>query len=183
MELLTLDHLDEIYWPEAEKLYDEAFPLEGRKSDAIIRSMFDRRVSRLHVGINDGQVEAMAITGKVDEGRVLLIDYLAVKGRLRGQGIGGAFMHEIVRWAKDTEKLRGIVIEAECEPGGDNMRRIRFWEKCGFTLTEYVHRYIWVPELYSAMALSFDPANPLPHRGEELFRYITDFHRKAYAGK
>ncbi|WP_274650731.1 GNAT family N-acetyltransferase [Paenibacillus humicola] len=180
MDIVILEQLDETYWPAAAQLYDEAFPKEGRKSEAIIRAMFTKGMCRLYVGLSGGETVAMAIAGETEEGRMLLIDYLAVREKRRSTGIGAEFVRRIADWARRSQRLRGILIEVECEPGETNERRIRFWQKCGFALTGYVHRYIWVPERYRAMTLSFDPGNPLPADGEELFRHIAAFHARAY---
>lgn len=76
--------------------------------------------------------------------------------------------------------LRGIIVEVEAEETPENLGRIRFWEACGFRLTDYVHPYIWVPEPYRAMALSFPYREPLPLDGRELFAGIIRFHERAY---
>lgn len=73
-----------------------------------------------------------------------------------------------------------MIVEVEAAPSEANTRRVCFWEQCGFRTTDYVHRYIWVPEPYRAMYRSFDADDPLPDDGEALFRCITRFHRKAY---
>jgi hypothetical protein len=73
-----------------------------------------------------------------------------------------------------------IEIEAEETPG--NCSRLRFWQRCGFLATDYVHRYIWVPEPYRAMVLPLRADADVSDDGEDLFRRITAFHKQAYRG-
>jgi GNAT superfamily N-acetyltransferase len=174
------DEWNEQVWFKAEYIYHQAFPAEGRKSRAIIRRMFGKRMCQLHLATLGSETVAMALTGINKEARVLILDYIAIKEDLRGNGYGRLFINHIKQWAETTAACLGIVVEVESEASPDNSRRIHFWEKCGFHLTEYVHHYIWVPEPYRAMYLNFNPESRLTENGEKLFRYITQFHKKAY---
>lgn len=179
----TSSDWDEARWRQAERVYAEAFDEKGRKPAAVIRRMFDRRMCRLHTASSGGDVYAMALSGEGDNADgVLVVDYFAVRASLRGRGEGRAFMAYIRDWA-EAAGYRGIVVEVESDPTPDNVRRIRFWETCGFRPTAYVHHYIWVPEPYRAIYLNLDPRRPLPDDGKTLFRYIERFHKKAYARK
>ncbi|RKN85561.1 GNAT family N-acetyltransferase [Paenibacillus ginsengarvi] len=180
MEHRLTDNWDEALWRQAEPIYNEAFPEHGRKPPSIIRRMFEKRMCTLHVASVGEEPVAMALTGLDEKTGALIIDYIAVKRSYRGEGRGREWTRLIAGWAKRVHSCRGIIVEVEAEQTPDNLRRIRFWERCGFRLTAYVHRYIWVPEPYRAMYVSFDPENPLPDDGEALFRCITRFHEKAY---
>lgn len=176
----TFRQLDDRYWPPALKLYHEAFPRAGRKPDAILAGMFAKGIAYLHAETDGPDVFAMAITGLAAGGRLLLIDYIAVDAARRGSGIGSRFLRKIADWARDELRADGIVIEAEAEPTAENAERILFWEKNGFALTPYVHRYIWVPEPYQAMYLSFAPVPAFPTDGETLFTHISGYHAQAF---
>ncbi|TNJ66596.1 GNAT family N-acetyltransferase [Paenibacillus hemerocallicola] len=180
MEYKTTNEWDEKLWREVESIYNKAFGEQGRKTPAIIRRMFDRGMCTLHTAAVDRQMIAMALTGIDKQEDALLIDYIAVKEEARGKGYGRIFLDHIRNWAETAAHCRGIIVEVEADPSPANSGRIRFWERCGFRLTDYVHRYIWVPEPYRAMYMNFSPDNPLPVDGEALFRSITRFHRKAY---
>jgi GNAT superfamily N-acetyltransferase len=183
MEFITLHQWDEAWWHKAAPLYLQAFPT-GSKSEGIIRSMFTRGIAYLHLGVKDNEPVAVAITGtaKDDDGKVLIIDYLAVRADLRSQGIGEHFLERIRKWAEEEVRVKGVVIEVESEDTPINRRRKKFWEKCGFTLTSYIHTYIWVPEPYQAMVLPLS-GSELPEDGESLFRYINRFHQEAYRSR
>ncbi|UUZ95010.1 GNAT family N-acetyltransferase [Paenibacillus sp. P25] len=179
MNFHTTNEWNEALWLQAEPIYHQAFPEHGRKKREIIRRMFERRLSLLHTATDKEEVAAMAISGIDPATHVMVVDYLAVRNDYRGQGWGRRFMDYIKEWAESEGGCRGIVIEVEAEPTPENHARIRFWERCGFTLTDYVHEYIWVPEPYRAMVLNLHTDNPLPADGKTLFRYITDFHKKS----
>ncbi|CAI6030430.1 GNAT family N-acetyltransferase [Cohnella sp. JJ-181] len=179
MKLTLQDKPDDASWQEALSLYREAFPAEGRKPDAILARMFDKRISLLAAGREEGAMKAMAICGVLDKPKLLLIDYLAVRERDRGKGAGKRFVSLIADWAK-SRGLDGLLIEAEAEDTPENEARIRFWEKCGFVRTEYVHQYIWVPEPYRAMVRYFEPDGRGTTDGTVLIQHISEFHRRSF---
>ena len=183
VKMITLDALDEVWWPQARTLYHDAFP-HGRKPDSIIGVMFERGMSNLHLIVEEEEVIGMAITGRTGPlGSLLLIDYLAVREDHRGQGIGMSLVEELKSWAKSAQehRLSGMIVEVESEDTPENRQRILFWEKSGFTITEYVHTYIWVPEPYQAMYMKLDEEGPaFLTDGQSLFKHITSFHNKAF---
>ncbi|MDF2723128.1 MAG: family N-acetyltransferase [Paenibacillus sp.] len=168
-------------WRQAGPIYAEAFADKGGKSEALIRGMFARGLCQLHTASVGSNTAAMALTGFAGEQKAVIIDYIAVSEAERSRGTGRQLVDYIKRWAKEAG-CRGIVIEVEAEPTDENIGRIRFWQRCGFALTEAVHQYIWVPEPYRAMVfhLTETEEHRLPEDGEALFRCITRFHRKAY---
>ncbi|WP_119149614.1 N-acetyltransferase [Cohnella faecalis] len=86
----------------------------------------------------------------------------------------------IRQWAKSDGRVQGIIVEVEAEDNEENRSRIRFWERCGFTLTDYVHRYVWVPETYRAMYAKLDSDSSMPEDGKRLFGHITSYHNRAF---
>jgi len=181
MEHITTDSWDEALWAEADVIYREAFPEHGRKSEAIVRRMFERGLCTLHVWRIQSEAAAMALTAFDDRSAVLIVDYIAVRRSRQGRGIGRSCVLQLRDWAVGAKpECRGIVIEVEAEETDENAKRIRFWQSAGFKLTEYVHVYIWVPETYRAMSLGFDAAIPLADDGRELFKAITRYHERAY---
>ncbi|WP_219837301.1 GNAT family N-acetyltransferase [Paenibacillus sp. R14(2021)] len=184
MNVETSKQWNEALWLKAEAIYEEAFPEHGRKTRTIVRRMLEREIAALHVWSESNDTIAMALTAFDTTSEALIIDYLAVRRSCQGLGIGQLCIRQLSDWALRTMPgCRGMIIEAEAEQTPENASRIRFWKKAGFTLTDYIHHYIWVPETYHAMVLSFHAENPLTHDGKALFKAITRYHEKAYRSK
>lgn len=174
------DEWDEERWQAAERIYEEAFPLHGRKPRTIIQGMFEKRMCQLHTLSQGAEMIGMALSGIDVQAKVLIIDYVAVRANVRGTGWGRLLLDQIKQWAFYQQGCRGLIVEVESDSTPENEQRIRFWQSNGFELTDYVHQYIWVPEPYRALAFSFDSSDKLPDDGKQLFKSITRFHEKAY---
>jgi len=179
MKLEQWDKPEENVWAEALSLYHEAFPAQGRKPDAILKRMLDSGIGMLATYTESEEMKAMAVCGVLDKPKLLLIDYLTVRESERGRGTGGAFVASLADWS-GNQGLRGLLVEAEAEDTPENEARLRFWEKCGFVRTDYVHQYIWVPEPYRALIFCFEPGGSRPPEGQALFRHISEFHRRSF---
>lgn len=182
MDYITIESWDEEWWEKWREIYQEAFGETNAKPEKIIRNMFRKQMCFFHIAQNESGVQAIALSGKIDGTRMLLIDYHAVRAKNRNQGVGRLMVEYISQWAIAVGKFDSIVIEVEAENTANNLARIEFWEKCGFTLTEYIHHYRVVPEPYQAMFLKLVPEAVLPENGEELFPFIEKFHQKSFRG-
>ena len=181
LQFITYSAWDPKAWRDVEGIFDEAFPPSGRKTSRMIRKIVDTDAGWLHIGSEDGQPVAMAVTGKLPELDALLIDYVAVRSADRSRGIG----RRMIECIGDEARRLGfaaLVIEIEAEQTPVNESRERFWTSLGFRRTSYVHKYRWVPETYRAFYLELDggAAAKLPRDGEALFRGITGFHGKIW---
>jgi GNAT superfamily N-acetyltransferase len=179
LEFLTIDHWDEQMWERAGHIYHEAFDRKGAKPDKVLRNMFNKGIGFLHLGLDHHNIVALAISGRIKGKSAVIIDYLAVHQDNRNKGIGGKLMNYIREWS-NSEGAKSIIIEVEAERTSENLARINFWRKCGFTLTDYIHQYIWVPEPYQAMYLNLLPDAVELKNGESLFSYISQFHRQSF---
>ncbi|MGF6355077.1 GNAT superfamily N-acetyltransferase [Paenibacillus sp. 4624] len=181
LEFTTIKTWNEALWKRMERIYHEAFP-SGAKTKGILRSMLNRGIGYLHMGVHQGEVVAMAVTGLVGEGeeRLLVIDYLAVEQKLRGSGIGTWMLKQLRAWVTREYGVEGIIIEAESGTTEAHLKRIQFWQRNGFVLTSYVHQYSMVPEPYQAMKLPLGRSKRVNDDGESIFRYINAFHKVAY---
>ena len=181
MEFFTADQWDETLWLKVKEIYDEAFSGHGGKPEKIIRNMFAKGICFLHFALEGSDVVGMALTGSLGCSEILIIDYLTVRKEMRGRGFGKEFFKYIKAWAAEQGRYKRILIEVECENTTENIARINFWKKCGFILAdEYTHHYIWVPEPYQAMVLCLRKDSRVPLNGEDLFKYITAFHKESF---
>lgn len=180
VEYRITEKWDEALWNEVEPIYEQAFPLDGKKSREIIKRMFDKKMCQLHTIAQGSNPIGMALTGIDKQAGALIIDYLAIREEARGQGHGRYLLDCMKRWTQSVTDCRGIIVEVEAELTEENHQRIEFWKSNGFHLTSYVHQYIWVPEPYQAMYLNFNETDKLSEDGKILFRSITRFHEKAY---
>jgi ribosomal protein S18 acetylase RimI-like enzyme len=176
----TIEEWDEELWKRTSSIYHEAFAEKGAKPEKVIRNMFRKQLCFLHVAFVGENIIAMAISGKLKGIKALLIDYIAVKPEWRSQGIGLQMMKYIKNWAIYQGNFDSLIIEVESDSTVENHARIDFWKKCGFTLTDYIHQYIWVPEPYQSMYIKLLPEANLPENGEDLFKYIGQFHKYSF---
>lgn len=181
LDFMTYDRWDDALWAAIEPLYREAFP-HGAKPVNILKAMLDRKIAWLHVGYQDSRITAMAVTGLSGSGteRLLIIDYMAIDVELRGQGLGRQFLEQIRDWSVREHHIQAILIEVEAGNTEEDAARVHFWERCGFTATDYVHQYIWVPEPYRAMVLPISRDFAIVDDVQSLFRHITRFHMKSF---
>jgi ribosomal protein S18 acetylase RimI-like enzyme len=182
LEFKTINQWDEELWNQVSPIYHQAFDGKGAKPEKIICNMFRKQLCYLHIVLEKSQVVAMALTGKLQGTPALLIDYLAVHHKWQHRGIGTKMMKYIKEWSITNGQIESLVIEVESEETPQTRARNLFWEKGGFTLTKYIHHYIWVPESYRAMFLKMVPDTNLPEKGEELFKFIEKFHKSSYQG-
>lgn len=182
MDFITIERWDEAWWERWSEVYKETFGETNAKPEKIIRNMFHKQMCFFHIAQNESEVQAIALSGKIDGTRMFLIDYLAVREKNRNQGVGRLMVEYISQWALANGDFDSIVIEVEAEKTPINLARIDFWIKCGFTLTEHIHHYRVVPEPYQAMFLKLVPNAVLPENGEELFLFIGKFHLKSFRG-
>ncbi|WP_251550692.1 GNAT family N-acetyltransferase [Neobacillus muris] len=180
VEFKTFEGWHQEIWEKVRPIYEQAFSNRGGKPEKVIRYMLLKGISSLHIAYIGDRAVGMALTGCLNGGRALVIDYLAVDQDYRNQGIGRKLVAYIKRWATEKGLFDSIIIEIEADHSDENSKRRHFWEECHFTLTDYVHHYIWVPEPYQAMYLPLVPASNVPVEGKALFRYIGKFHKESF---
>lgn len=182
MKLITIDYWDQTLWEKANDIYIEAFGEHSPKPEKIIRNMFQKKLCFLHCLINhEDQIIGMALTGSIKENQIFLIDYFAIRKNKQGKGMGQELFFLIKEWVLSRNSYDQILLETESGNTLENIARIQFWKRCGFTLVDdYIHHYIWVPETYQAMVLNLRENTRLPSDGKTLFKYISSFHKKSF---
>ena len=85
MEFRTVESWDEDFWAKWKEVYYEAFGQTNAKPEKVIRNMFQKQMCFFHIVQNKSEVQAIALSGKLQGTRLLLIDYLAVREKDRNQ--------------------------------------------------------------------------------------------------
>ena len=116
-------------WLRIRLLYRRAFPRYERKPFAIIRRMRKEGRTDLWLAEVDGHFAGLAAT--INAPDVILLDYLAVHEKRRGQGVGSAFLQALL----DKYAGRGLFVEIEAadrdDPTGEKARRKAFYLRNG----------------------------------------------------
>ena len=110
-------------------LYRRAFPRNERKPFAIIRKMHREGRTDVWLAKRGGRFTGMATT--INGGDVILLDYFAVAPKQRGQGLGSAFLQELL----NKYASHGLFVEIEAadqdDPTGEKARRKAFYLRNG----------------------------------------------------
>lgn len=117
-------------WLRLYKLYLTSFPASERKPFATIVKMYRKGKSDVWSMEREGKILGFAST--VNGGQTILVDYLAVDGKHRGEGVGTASMLELL----EIYAGKGVFVEIESTyddvPDREaRLRRKRFYENCG----------------------------------------------------
>ena len=118
-------------WLRIRLLYRKAFPRYERKPFKIIRNMFREDRTDVWLAEHNGRFAGMAATINGED--VILLDYFAVDKKLRGQGIGSAFLQSLL----EKYAGRGLFVEIEAadrdDPTGEKARRKAFYLRNGLS--------------------------------------------------
>ena len=123
------------HWLQLYQLYLRAFPRWERKPFGIIMKMYRGGRADVWRIIHEGRFAGFATTVNGDE--LILLDYLAIDRRRRGQGIGSAAMGELQRLYADKGFFVEIESTREDAPNrAERGRRKRFYEAAGMEAME-----------------------------------------------
>lgn len=118
-------------WLRIRCLYARAFPASERKPFSMIVSMHRRGKTDVWCFFRDGRFAGFAAT--INGDGLILIDYLAVEERLRGQGIGTQALEALCAAYPGCGLF--VEIESPYEQSADRAARVRrkaFYGRCGF---------------------------------------------------
>lgn len=118
-------------WLRIRLLYRRAFPITERKPFRMITSMWKKGKTDVLCFRKAGRFAGFAST--INGDALILIDYLAVPKKLRGQGAGSASLAMLC----EAYPGKGLFVEIESpyEEAADQAQRWRrrsFYERCGF---------------------------------------------------
>ena len=108
-------------WLRLYRLYLSAFPREERKPFSIIRRMYREGNTDVWCVCRRGKMLGMATT--VNGEGLILLDYLAMDSRVRGQGIGS----QVLAMLQEMYGHCGLFVEIEStrQSGADQPQRLR----------------------------------------------------------
>lgn len=121
-----------LQWLRIYRLYQSAFPRSEKKPFSMIRSMYKKGKSDVWYCEKGGKFVGFVIT--INGPDKVLLDYLAVHEKRRGQGVGS----ELLRQMREQYTGKGVFLEIEtvtesAENYEERKRRKRFYLSNGMT--------------------------------------------------
>jgi len=136
-EALTVDRVKLASDPRFDELvaiYREALPRSERKPAAKLAKMIAQPGYIFLVLMLDGEVVGFAIAVCFERTEACLIEYMAIAGQMRGQGLGNALFKSVVELPEIRDRYLLAEVESEEAPSADHLdrvRRKRFYRKLG----------------------------------------------------
>ena len=98
-----MDILNEIQkpWKEIKEIYFEAFPKSERKPFFTIRHSVKKGKAQLLTAMENGILQGFVMM--IPYRDMLMVDYLAVSGKIRSQGTGSKILQEVCRHFSDIK--------------------------------------------------------------------------------
>lgn len=119
-------------WKEVKSIYMEAFPKRERKPFFVLKHSVKRGKARVFTASDENGL--LGFTVAIPYQNMVMVDYLAVSGKIRSKGTGSFIMQEICRYFSDKKVV--LLIERLDEGAENREQRIarrRFYLKNGFT--------------------------------------------------
>ncbi len=129
-----LNSTNDKYFHEAWELYLSAFPEEERRDIEYQSEVLSNEAYHCEVVMSDGSLVGILFWWELPSS--IYIEHLATLPSLRGAGIGADIIKEL-----QASTQKPIILEVELPEGEIERRRIGFYERLGFHLSEapYAH--------------------------------------------
>lgn len=123
-------------WKEVKSIYMEAFPKRERKPLFVLKHSVKRGKARVFTASDENGL--LGFTVAIPYQNMVMVDYLAVSGKIRSKGTGSFIMQEICQYFSDKKVV--LLIE-QLDEGAENQEqriaRRRFYLKnrihlCGY---------------------------------------------------
>ena len=122
-------------WKEIKEIYLEAFPKRERKPFYSLRRSVKRGKVQLLTAAEGNQI--LGFTAVIPYENMVMVDYLAVSGKIRSRGTGSCILQEVCRRYGDKKIVLLIEKEdAQAENAQQRIARRRFYLKNGFTSSD-----------------------------------------------
>jgi GNAT superfamily N-acetyltransferase len=136
MELVRLKNTSEPYFEKAWKLYEEAFPLEERRTIEQQAFVLQNELYHFDVLIDGTQLIGFILWWNFETHRY--IDHFATATEQRNKGLGKLILNTFI-----AQNDKAILLEVELPTCELNKRRIQFYDRIGFKLNQ--HHYEIIP--------------------------------------
>ena len=131
MKQIRLKSISDNYFQIAWKLYEEAFPMEERRLiDAQARVM-EKPNYHFDVIIDENQFIGFFLWWDLETYRY--IDHFATSIQQRNKGFGQLILEKFM------DNNKPVLLEVELPNSTINQRRIKFYERTGFTLNQHYY--------------------------------------------
>ncbi len=122
-------------WDAVKEIYLEAFPKRERKPFFSLRRSVKRGKVQLLTAAEGDQI--LGFTAVIPYENMVMVDYLAVSGKIRSRGTGSYILQEVCRRYADKKIVLLIEKEdAQAENAQQRIARRRFYLKNGFTSSD-----------------------------------------------
>lgn len=122
-------------WGEIREIYLEAFPKAERKPFFAIKHSVKKGKAQLLTATEDGVLQGFVMV--IPYGRLVMVDYLAVSGKIRSRGTGGKIIQEVCkRFCDQTIVLLIERLDDNAANWKQRIARRKFYIKNGFTSSD-----------------------------------------------
>lgn len=132
MNLIRLKNISDNYFQEAWKLYEDAFPIEERRSLDSQSKVLQNDNYHFDVLIDKDQFTGFILWWNFETNKY--IDHFATALVQRNKGIGKLILNKFI----DLDD-KPIILEVELPTSKINERRIKFYERSGFKLNQHYY--------------------------------------------
>lgn len=128
-------------WKEIKEIYLEAFPKSERKPFFTVRHSVKKGKAQLLTAMDNGILQGFVMV--IPYGNMVMVDYLAVSGKIRSRGTGSNIMQEVCKRFSDKKIVLLIEkLDDNAENKEQRIARRKFYLKNGFTSSDiYITGY------------------------------------------
>lgn len=124
--IVSLKDFEDVY-----ELFIEAFPPAELRLYELTKQFYEQDIMKIYVIKQDEDIVGAISVWEFDD--FVYVENFAVSSKLRGQGLGGVFLKEM----KVLYPHHQLVLEVEEPVNEMAKRRIEFYQRNGFVLSEF----------------------------------------------
>lgn len=128
---MLLQRAEKNQWKEIKEIYLEAFPKAERKPFYTVKHSVKKGKAQLFTAVENGVLSGFVMLIPYQD--MVMVDYLAVSGKIRSKGTGSKIMQEVCRMFADKKIV--LLIERPDDKAENSSQRIarrKFYVKNGF---------------------------------------------------